>query len=582
MDYADFMMKYLQKSLCLVGNYIEVMKQLLLFTLFLTSLLSAQVETILLKNDIYVFLKEMKVKGVIDSFGEEDPVLSKGKIGTLLDSINRNSSRLSEIELTRLRRFIGEFGYDHKNAAKNTEMFGGSQPLIDNVMDVFTDKQKHLYVYYHDSSKTTAYFEAVGNLNYGQLNSPFYNNAAIYDIGFRLRGTIAGSIGYQLEVQKGLATGNKPVALTLDPRLGFNFKFIEDIENVPNYDYTRGYVRYASSPIVDMELSIQIGRDDLRLGYGYGDRLTLGNNLPIMDFIKFDFTYGLVRFTSNHISTVGNFFTNRELSYNKYIANNRITFSLPDLFDIGIGESIIYSGRDLELAYLTPLQFYKFAEMSLQDRDNGQLWLDFQSDFLDNFEIQATFFLDENILSNFGELDKFSNKTAYQIGTYWYQPFGFENFWLKSEFTRIRPYVYSHDNPKNNFSSWGVPVGHRIGPNAQEFFIELGYHITDRIRAFGEFRFTEKGLNRFDTQGNLLQNVGSDVFIPYRYLVDPEKLDFLSGDYSKQVLTVFSLRYEPVHEHVFFVHFTNAFYQVPAQLISTTTSYWNFVYQMEY
>ena len=68
-----------------------------------------------------------------------------------------------------------------------------------------------------------------------------------------------------------------------------------------------------------------------------------------------------------------------------------------------------------------------------------------------NLELQGTFLLDENILSNLGDLEKYTNKTAYQVGAYWYEAFSVPDLSFVIEYTRIRPYVYTHNNPKNIF-----------------------------------------------------------------------------------------------------------------------------------
>ena len=115
--------------------------------------------------------------------------------------------------------------------------------------------------------------------------------------------------------------------------------------------------------------------------------------------------------------------------------------------------------------------------MSLQDRDNGNLYFDIQTSFIPNLELQGTFFLDENILSNLAELDSFKNKTAYQLGLFWYEAFTINNLSWILEYTRIRPYVYSHANIKNTYTAWGTNLGHRIGPNSDEIFTRLAYNV---------------------------------------------------------------------------------------------------------
>ncbi len=93
--------------------------------------------------------------------------------------------------------------------------------------------------------------------------------------------------------------------------------------------------------------------------------------------------------------------------------------------------------------------------------------------FIPNLELQASFFLDENILSNMSDLNRFSNKTAWQVGAYWYTPIN--DLAIVGEYTRIRPFVYTHTNPKNTYTSWNDPIGHPIGPNADQIWLKAEY-----------------------------------------------------------------------------------------------------------
>lgn len=200
-------------------------------------------------------------------------------------------------------------------------------------------------------------------------------------------------LGYQFSVTKGGLTGDGDLASQIDGRLRYNFKFRENLpeESVRSYDFATGYLKYEAKPLDDMKISLQLGREKTKVGLGYSKSLVLSGQHADMDFIKFNFQYGIVNFSSMTASTVGAFFPSIEDRYTKYVATNRLKISIPELFDIGIGEVIIYA-RPLELAYLNPLIFYKFVEHSLQDRDNGAIYFDFQTHFIKGLQFQGTFF----------------------------------------------------------------------------------------------------------------------------------------------------------------------------------------------
>ncbi len=517
------------------------------FILFLLCLqIFGQHDNVPIDHYVYHFLKEMKVKGIIKDVHDDNPVMSRYEVRKHLEFLNEKINELSANEKRFLIKYQNEF-YDDKADSSNTfQFFGTGSGFSSDYSDFFSDKIKHMYSYRDDNANY--YLEILGRALQGQQFKPFVNNSSLFDIGFRFRGTVFDKIGYSLTAQKGGIAGSQDLAPTFDPRLNYNFKYYERFENIGNYDFAEGYLRYYTEPAYGMNLAFQIGREKLKLGYGYGSKLVLSGDHPVLDFIKIDFNYGIFSFTSLHASTIGEFHFDRELNYTKNIAYNRFKLSFENLFDLGFGESVIYSGRGLDLAYLNPFVFYKYVEMSLQDRDNGLVFLDFQSNFLKNLEFQATFFLDENILSHLQELDLFSNKTAYQVGAFWYSPFSIDDLSLVLEYTRIRPYVYSHVNIKNSYTSHAQNLGHRIGPNADEIHTAVTYNINEKMKVNFEFQHVRSGENIYDGQGNLIFNAGGDYMTGHRELIDAKYINFLDGERINQNIFSFNFRIEPVRE----------------------------------
>ncbi len=524
------------------------MKFLLIF-FFTISIISAQVENVELEHDIYKYLKEMKVKGVIGSIHDNLPNMSRLEILNFLNEIDSKKDALSETETKLLRKYLIEFNPNLQNADNTAQLVGGSDTYDTGLDLFFSDKLKYFYSY--RDKNINFYFNLLGNFNHGQQFDPIMNNSEIYDIGFRGRGTILGKLGYMLKVVKGGVSGSIDEAPNYDPRLNYNFKFNEGIENIRNYDFAEGYLRYYDEPTENMNYSFQIGREKVRFGYGYSNSLILTGDHAYIDFIRIGFSYGVFRFTSFHGSTVGDFSEVRDSNYTKYIAANVFTLSIPKFIDFSLGEQIIYSGRGLDLAYLNPFSFYKFTEMSLQDRDNGILYLDLQTHFLRNFEIQGTFYLDEDILSNLQDMSRFSNKTAYQLGFIWYSPFDFSDFSFSAEFTKIRPYVYSHTNLKNAVTAYGGNLGHRIGPNAEELMARITYNFSDRLRFELEYTNTRSGENVVDSSGDLIKNVGGDSKVPHRMDIDSNEAYFLDGIKINKSNFKLLVRYEPLRNIIF-------------------------------
>lgn len=503
-----------------------------------------------LPNDhrVYTFLKEMRVKRIIDYLRDDNLVLSRNQILDHLNEIEKKSQLLSDTEKKLLKKFKNELS-DNLDNNEATQLLNPKENFFDGITNIFSDKKKYLYA--SAEEQNSIFFEGIGHLYHGQKLDPSpTTNANLYDIGFRLRGTVFKNLGYNLTVIKGGVSGNFNLAEKIEPRLLSNFKWVEKIENIGNYGFTYGYLRLNSEPYPNMNIAVQLGREDFTFGYGYGNKLIISGNNPTLDFIKFDFDYKHFHFTSIHASTVGEFLPKREDRFTKFIAINKLKLAFEN-FEFGIGESMIYSGRGLELGYLSPIGFYKFIEMEIQDRDNGNVFLDFKTNPTNNIELQATFFLDENILSNLQDFDRYTNKTAYQIGAFWYQPFNISDLSLICEYTKIRPYVYTHIDPKNTYTSFGQNLGHRIGPNADEILLKLTYNFSERIRFWSDVSYVRKGKNQYDNNGNLIKNVGGDIYLSHPDFMPNKTALFLDGERWNYTFYTLGICLEPVNEIIF-------------------------------
>ena len=529
---------------------VRVMKKVIPYILFFfaSTMLLAQVENIPLENDVYTFLKEMKVKGVIGYISEDNPNLSRATVQTLLLTIEKNKNALSNVEKELLAKYRQEFFYEEQPLSKRWEMFGADS-VTGSFGSLFSRRSNYLYTYNNDGNNF--FLELSGRIKQGIETNPGKRNSMLYWGGLRFNGTLFGKLGYHFSFLKGLAAGSRSFAEVMAPWLNTNFKWYENIEKVGNFDFVEGYLKYAVEPTEGMDISLQLGREPISFGYGYSGKLVLSEIRNNMDFLKFNFSYGIIDFTSLHVSTVGKFDIDRSKDYTKYYALNRLKLKFKNLFDLGMGEVIIYSDRSLDLAYINPLSFYKMVEMDLQDRDNGTFHFDIQTRCFDNLEFQATYFMDENVIWRLSELDQYVNKTAYQLSAFWYEAFTINNLSLILEYTRTRPYVYTHTNPKNTYTTAFHVFGHEIGPNSDELFAKLAYNFSADLRLEVEYRHRRTGKNIVDAEGNVVRNVGSDPFVPWRTGIDSKKATFLDGVRIDNDIIKTDLRWEPMRDVTF-------------------------------
>lgn len=523
------------------------MKRLFLILLFIAGIkVFAQAENVPFKHDVYTFLHEMKVKGILGTVHYESPNLAYAEVRKMLNEISKEQSKLSRTEKSLFDKFYNEFIDSEKSGADVTSFFGGPS-FFSETDEIFSQKMK--YVYKYDDSLVTLRVETEGHLQYGHSFKSEFNNALLYDIGWRFRGTLMKNLGYYLNFNKGLIQGSRYTAALIRPSLQTTTKFVMAQEEISNYDFTDGYLKYFYIPNDDFSFAVQIGREATAFGYGYSSRLLYSGNGPNMDFLKFQVRYGVVNFYSLHASIPGDYLPSTEDRYTKYLAMNRLTVSIPHLFDFSLAESIIYSDRGIELGYFNPLIFYKFIEQSLQDRDNAIFSFEGQLNFIPDWEIQASVILDE--VFDLHDFDDWANKTAYQLGAFWYSPFGIDDLSWIGEFTRIRPYVYTHRFDKSRHTIFGTVLGHTAGPNSEQYFTQLAYNFSDRLRGEVSYKLIRSGENVYDNQGNMLINYGGDPQFAHEITGGPEFVKLLDGIRIDNHIYKAKIRWEPVRELFF-------------------------------
>ena len=246
---------------------------------------------------------------------------------------------------------------------------------------------------------------------------------------------------------------------------------------------------------------LQLGQDTLQWGPGYHDSLLISKNPLAMDMIKLQTRHKSVTFTA---------FTAiledmAEDINDKYISGHRVEGYFWDRFGFGISEVVVYGNR-FEPGYLNPVNVYLINEQPISradgrvpgSGDNVLMSVDMRLRPVDDFEIYGELMIDDgNPAANFKHWD---TKFGILGGIYLTDPFGIKDTDFHAEYAFINQYAYTHVNPVNVYKHFTTPIGHQIGSDADNLWLELRHRWTDRLETVFGYELERHGSGNIDTQ----------------------------------------------------------------------------------
>lgn len=304
---------------------------------------------------------------------------------------------------------------------------------------------------------------------------------------------------------------------------GFNFYFRDNEERGTKIDRTRSFSSEPGFNISQSSLktvqyvdvqglvsyswyngNISIGKQHIEWGSGVSGKLILSDKAPAFPFVKLEFTpvnwikfvyfHGWLHSTLIDSATIRKTLVDDRDSYSqreKYIAAHIVSIYPLKNLSISLGESMIYSDK-IEFAYFIPVLFFRAVDHyidrdSSNTGDNAQL---FFNAVYKNAEMKTKFyttiFIDELSITKFLEGSNLS-AIGMTLGVNIINPI-IENSELNIEYTRLNPFVYMNSNDAQLFTSHNYQLGHWIGSNADQFYIEYKQSILRglKLKLWGE------------------------------------------------------------------------------------------------
>lgn len=491
---------------------------LLAFILCSPVLLFSQAENISVRHPVYDLLNRFETSGYLENESLNDLPWDKQRIVDALQLAGKKTTNKSDLKL--IRAFLVEF----EAIGPETAVVFPSGTDSNSIFwrDFFSHKEK--FVYYYSDSNHTARLEplASSDLMYNSEEINGGNSALITNLGFRLSGSLDSSLGFNLQVTNGvLAAGEREIA-NLENRYSKNVKFTAFESDV---DITESHVNYRNDWFY-----AGIGRETRLIGSGLDNYMITSDNSPAFDAITFGAKFRKFEYKFMHASLIGFYESVGEWTAGysivipeKYMAMHRFSVR-PSWGEFSFWETVIYSERGPDAAYLNPLSFFKSLEHALRDRDNSGMGMDITVRPFSRFQVKGSFFLDDIRFEQIGT-GYWSNKTALNIAGMYSFKSGLD---AGLEYSRTEPYTFTHFNRQNSMINDGRMIGHSLPPNSDRVTAVLKFWPGTRYPVKLKIAKTRHGKNVYDSEGNLKKNVGGDPTITIRP-GDPTVVTFLDG-----------------------------------------------------
>jgi len=236
------------------------------------------------------------------------------------------------------------------------------------------------------------------------------------------------------------------------------------------------------------DFSLQVGRDNMRWGPGYQGSLTLSDNSAAFDMFKYSGTIDL----NNSGESLGKINFTKFYSLldsleeqNRYFLGQRLEYKPIPALTLGLSETVIIS-EDSSILFYNPIPFippyyatWWIAGMFEPQEVNCNVALDAEINLTQKIKLYGEWMADDFIFHP--DVNPYPNRTGFLAGAYFADPLGSGNTDFRIECTHINNYVYFPRHSWQNYLHQGEFIGHLLGPDADQLYLELTHYLSDRL-----------------------------------------------------------------------------------------------------
>ena len=247
-----------------------------------------------------------------------------------------------------------------------------------------------------------------------------------------------------------------------------------------DYSQSTGYLSYNAGPWINL----QAGYGKNFIGDGYRS-LLLSDNAYSYPYFKMTATFWKVEYMvmMSQFLHIDELVRSTDDRYDyKYGVFHYLSWNLGRRFSLGLFESVIYAAQDttgyrgLDMNYLIPFMVYRPVEHALGSPDNVTMGLNLKYIPWKNAALYGQFVMGEFKQDEvFNATKWWGNKQGFMLGYKNYSFLGINNLDVRTEYSQVRPYTYSHYEPITNYGHLNQPLAHPLGANFRESLSTITY-----------------------------------------------------------------------------------------------------------
>lgn len=295
----------------------------------------------------------------------------------------------------------------------------------------------------------------------------------------------------------------------------------DDQTKVLDYYDFMGMVGYRSK-----YMEIRAGRDNNRWGAGVNS-LILSNYGPAYDQVQIRTTVGPFQYVNLYGILNDRSYTSVVVP-RKYVAMHKVSAKLSSRLEVGIWEAVVFAPdtvksnrRGFDFSYLNPVVMYRATEYDRGSPDNALIGVTGNWQPIRKLTLFGQFLMDEFRLQEILPQIKHALGMELDAGEQWGW---WANKWgmlaglrttlipktlLTMEYARIRPYMYSHWDPRIAYTQNAQLMGHQAGPNSVSWTLHSQTQVNQKLSGILSLTYRDRGRN------TPTQNWGADPMASY-------------------------------------------------------------------